>query len=64
LESAKAVSRAFARNGKSIAYSTKCGYIYEATLKEETWKEGEWQDIVVLACFRANWKEKWDAYMR
>lgn len=53
----KIVSHAFARNQKSIEYSKRCGYQVEATLKDEHFRHGEWQDVVSLACFYDGWKK-------
>lgn len=53
----KIISRADARNVKSIEYSKRCGYVVEATLKEEIFDAGKWRDIVSLACFRDSWKK-------
>ncbi|MFA5132038.1 MAG: GNAT family protein [Candidatus Paceibacterota bacterium] len=52
----KIISRAFASNTASIEYSKRCGYTVEATLKDEVFGEGSWQDIVLLACFYPAWK--------
>ena len=57
----KVISHADARNEASIAYSKKCGYHIEGVLKEDKWKDGEWQDTVLLGCFRDDWKKVWDA---
>ncbi len=53
----KIISRAFARNDKSIEYSKRCGYTIEATHKEEIFRAGKWEDIVSLACFYESWKK-------
>lgn len=53
----KIISRAFAKNTKSIEYSKRCGYVVEATLKEELFHEGAWEDITILACFYEGWKK-------
>lgn len=53
----KIISRAFATNTKSIEYSKRCGYVVEATLKEEIFSGGKWEDIVLLACFYPEWKK-------
>ena len=53
----KIISHAFARNTKSIEYSKRCGYKVEATLKEEIFANGKWEDRVVLACFYKDWQK-------
>jgi RimJ/RimL family protein N-acetyltransferase len=53
----KIISRADARNVKSIEYSKRCGYVVEATLKEEIFHAGKWEDVVTLACFYDGWKK-------
>jgi RimJ/RimL family protein N-acetyltransferase len=53
----KIISYAFAKNTKSIEYSKRCGYAIEATLKEELFHEGAWEDMTVLACFYEDWKK-------
>jgi RimJ/RimL family protein N-acetyltransferase len=53
----KIISHAFAKNRKSVDYSLRCGYHVEATLKDEHFRHGEWQDIISLACFYDGWKK-------
>ena len=53
----KIISHAFSDNHKSIKYSKRCGYVVEATLKEEIFCEGKWEDITALACFYDGWKK-------
>ena len=57
----KVISHADARNAASIAYSERCGYRIEGVLKEDKWKDGAWQDTVLLACFRDDWQRAYDA---
>lgn len=56
----KIISHAFAENVASITYSKRCGYVVEATLKEEVFREGEWRDVISLACFYPIWKEVYE----
>lgn len=60
----KIVSHAFAKNVKSIEYSKRCGYKVEATLKDEHFRHGAWQDIVVLACFYEDWRKASEQQMK
>ncbi len=53
----KIISRAFAKNVKSVEYSKRCGYQVEATHKEEIFHEGAWEDIIYLSCFYDDWKK-------
>lgn len=58
----KIMSRAFAQNEASIAYSKRCGYKVEGMLKESTFRNGEWWDTVQLACFHKDWQEAYAKY--
>ena len=53
----KIISYAYTKNTKSIEYSKRCGYVVEATLREELFHEGVWEDMTVLACFYEGWKK-------
>lgn len=57
----KIISFAFAKNIKSIKYSKRCGYVVEATLKDELFHNGQWEDMVSLACFYDGWKKASEA---
>ncbi len=54
----KIISHADARNIASIEYSKSCGYVFESRLKEHLFRNGEWVDMVSLACFYKDWKNK------
>lgn len=60
----KISSRAYAKNVTSRKYSEKCGYIEEAVLKEEMFRNGTFEDVVVLACFRETWLLQWEKYQK
>lgn len=60
----KIISNAFARNAASVAYSKRCGYVVEATLKEQMFLDGTWQDVIALACFYPAWKEAFQVYQK
>lgn len=53
----KVISHAFSANAASIAYSKRCGYIVEAILKDQIFRDGKWQDMTTLACFYPAWKK-------
>jgi len=61
----KICSQVLAFNGRSIAYSKKCGYVEEGTFRAHIFRNGEYHDLVNLAVFkkdferaRAEWQEK------
>lgn len=51
----KVCSQALAFNGRSIAYSKRCGYREEGRLKKHVFRNGEYHDLVELALFREDW---------
>ncbi len=53
----KIISHALAKNEKSINYSKRCGYVVEATFKDDVFRAGAWEDVVSLMCFYEGWKE-------
>lgn len=55
----KVSSKVYAFNGRSIAYSKRCGYKVEGTLKKHVFREGEYHDIVELAVFKEDWLPYW-----
>ncbi len=55
-------SRAYTENLASIRYSERCGYVQEAVLKDEIFREGKWGDLVTLACFYESWKQACSKY--
>lgn len=59
----KVISRAHAENTASIRYSERCGYVREAILREEIFREGKWVDMIQLACFYEDWKKAWSAFL-
>lgn len=58
----KIISRAYAKNLASIRYSEKCGYVQEGLLKSEMFRDGSFEDIVLMACFRETWLPVWEKY--
>ncbi len=55
-------SRAFGFNGRSAAYSQKCGYKVEVRLRNRIHRFGEWHDIIVLSVTREDWLPLWEKY--
>lgn len=53
----KIISHAFAVNLASTEYNKRCGYVQEAVLKDEFFREGRYHDVAVLACFRPTWAQ-------
>jgi RimJ/RimL family protein N-acetyltransferase len=51
----KVCSAAFAKNKGSIKHNQNCGYQIEAVLKKHHYRDGKYQDFVMLAVFRKDW---------
>lgn len=51
----KISSTVIAFNGRSVAYSLKCGYSVEGRRKAQFYKKGRYWDEVFLAIFRSTW---------
>ena len=60
----KIVSHVHAFNGRSKAYSEKCGYKVEAVLKQEIFKNGRYHDLIVMAVFKKNWAPLWEKFRK
>lgn len=58
----KIISRIDVRNLASLAYSKRCGYVTEGVLKEQLFRDGQWVDMVSLACFYPAWKKAFSKY--
>lgn len=58
----KVYSEVIAYNGRSLAFSNKCGYKEEARLKDHYYKGGEYHDQVILSVYRPDWEEIWKKY--
>lgn len=59
----KVCSGALAFNGRSVAYSQKCGYRIEGREKRHIFREGEYHDHILLAVFRNDWQRAYKAYL-
>jgi len=55
-------SRVIAFNGRSAAYSKKCGYVEEARLRSRVFRNGERHDEIILSVTRDEWLPKWQQY--
>ena len=57
-------SAAFAPNKRSINYSLHCGYKVEGVLKKHAFRDGRFQDYVLLAVFKKDWLPIWRRYRK
>lgn len=60
----KVQSRVIAYNKRSVAYSKKCGYVEEGTLKDQWFRHGTRHDEILLAVFRDAWLPLWEEYKK
>ncbi len=51
-------------NARSVAYSKKCGYKVEGTLKSHIFKNGEYQDEIHMAVFKEDWLPLWKKFRK
>ena len=51
-------------NGRSLHYSTKCGYHEEGRRVGQHLRDGEYCDEVLLAVFREDWLPLWQLYQQ
>ena len=58
----KIVSRVFAYNKRSLAYSLHCGYRIEGRLSRAHFNNGRYWDEYVLGLFRHWWLPYWERY--
>lgn len=58
----KICSEVISFNGRSVAYSKKCGYIEEGRKRQQIFREGKCWDMVLLGVFKEEWLPKWQAY--
>lgn len=57
-------SRVIGFNGRSAAYSQKCGYKVEARLRSRFYRFGERHDEIVLFVVRDEWLPLWEKYKK
>ena len=57
-------SRVIGFNGRSAAYSKKCGYVEEARLRSRFYRFGERHDEIILSVTRKDWLPLWDEYKK
>lgn len=55
----KIYSEVLCFNERSINYSLKCGYVKEAILPNDIYKDGKYWDKVILAVYRSQWEKLW-----
>ncbi len=58
----KVCSSVIAFNGRSHAYSLKCGYKEEGRRKEQIYRNGKYHDEILLAVFRQDWQLLWEKF--
>lgn len=51
-------------NGRSKAYSEKCGYTVEGVLKKHIFKNGRYWDEIHMAVFRKDWEPLWEKFQK
>lgn len=60
----KVESRVIAFNGRSQAYSEKCGYKVVGRLKRHILRHGEWHDEVLLEVHADDWRPLWEKFKK
>ena len=58
----KVESRVLAFNGRSQAYSEKCGYRVVARLREHTLRHGAYRDELILEAYAEEWQAVWKKF--
>jgi RimJ/RimL family protein N-acetyltransferase len=58
----KIMSRVYAFNGRSLAYSLHCGYRVEGRLLRQRYAYGRYWDEIILGLFKSQWLPYWEAY--
>jgi len=58
----KICSRVIGFNGRSVAYSKKCGYHEEGRLKEHHFRSGQYWDEILLSVFCEDWLPIWEYF--
>jgi RimJ/RimL family protein N-acetyltransferase len=58
------ISRALGFNGRSAAYSQKCGYVVEARLRGRYVRFGQRYDEIILSVTRDEWLPLWEEYKK
>lgn len=51
-------------NARSLRCQLKCGYEIEGIKKKEVYKNGHYDDLIMLAVFRRSWFKRWHTYMK
>jgi len=58
----KIYSSVIAFNGRSRAYSLKCGYKEEGVRKDHWYRKGQYWDEILLAVFKEDWLPLWKKF--
>ena len=58
----KIMSRVYAFNHRSLAYSLHCGYKIEGRLKNQRFAHGRYWDEIILGLFKNQWLPYWETY--
>ncbi|MDO8504775.1 MAG: GNAT family protein [Candidatus Liptonbacteria bacterium] len=49
-------------NKRSQRYSEKCGYKIEAVLKDQMFRNGKYEDMVIMSVFKTDWLLLWEKF--
>lgn len=60
----KMCSHVYDFNGRSLAYSKRCGYKVEGTLRKHVFRNGAYRDVVQMAVFKEDWLPLWEKYRK
>jgi RimJ/RimL family protein N-acetyltransferase len=60
----KIMSKVYAFNARSLAYSKHCGYKVEGVLKQHVFREGKYHDVIILSLFKDDWLPYWKKYQK
>ncbi len=57
-------SSVYAFNKRSLKYNLKCGYKIEGVRKKQIFRNGKYNDEILIAVFKENWLPVWKKYQR
>jgi RimJ/RimL family protein N-acetyltransferase len=60
----KIYSHVIAFNADSKKYASACGYIEEARLPQEHWREGQRHDEIIFAVYEEGWRKAYKAWQK
>ncbi len=58
----KIESRTIAFNGRSVAYSLRCGYREIGRLRQHHFRCGKWNDEIILEVYGREWRKLWKKF--